>query len=634
MVPIPGGRCLERRLTAILAADVVGYSRLVRNDEAGVLATLKSHRERYFEPIVAAHNGRIVKLLGDGLLIDFASAVEAVRCAVNMQHYVILDNANIPQDAQVRYRIGLNVGDIVMDQDDIHGDGVNVAARIESLADPDGIYMSASIVEQVKTKLDLNIEDLGMHEVKNISDPIHVFSLIMDDKATAIVSAIARHEVKPTKNRLIITASIAAALALGGAAWWQMWPETRSPNAGVQTGLVPGKPSIAVMAFDNLNNDPSQDYLSDGLSESILTALSRFADFFVVARNSSFSYKDSPADARQVAEELGVRYIVEGGVQIVGERLRVTSQLIDATTGQNIWADSYDRDLQDIFSVQDEITRTVASLLSTNIDLAEYSRLKHQPTDSLSAYELRKRAQEEWFTFTREGNIRAEDLSAKAIELDANYAGAYVENAWAHINGYRWGWTDTLTRDESLERAFEMARKAIELEPFNFKGHWALANATTQSGNLERAAALYDKAISLNPNSASVLADSIDPLVYSGNAPEAVERMKLAIRLNPHHQDWYFWNLGWAQYFAEDYAGAKATIEKMHKIPDGLKRTYAPVLLRNGLNSDAQAVMDDFLKTNPDFSIQEAQAAPFESNEYLSRWVDDLRQLGVPDTKE
>ncbi|SDX09907.1 TolB amino-terminal domain-containing protein [Ruegeria halocynthiae] len=624
---------MERRLTAILAADVVGYSRLIRNDETGVLAALKSHRERFFEPIVAAHNGRIVKLMGDGLLIDFSSAVEAVRCAVNLQHYVSADNADIPQDAQVRYRIGLNVGDIVMDQDDIHGDGVNVAARIESLAEPDGIYMSASVVEQVKTKLDLNLEDMGMFEVKNISDPIHVFSIPMDDKAMAIVSAIARHEDMPTKNRLFIAAGIAAAMALGLAAWWQLWSIAPSHDADEQAGLVSGKPSIAVMAFDNLNNDPNQDYLSDGLSESILTALSRFADFFVVARNSSFSYKDSPADARQIAQELGVRYIVEGGVQIVGERLRVTSQLIDATTGQNIWADSYDRELQDIFAVQDEITRTVASLLSTNIDLAEYGRLKHQPTESLGAYELRKRAQEEWFNFTKEGNIRAEELSAKAIALDPNYAGAYVENAWAQINGYRWGWTNSLTREESLERAFIMARKAIELEPFNFKGHWVLANATTQSGNLERAAALYDKAISLNPNSASVLADSIDPLVYGGNAPEAVERMKLAVRLNPHHQDWYLWNLGWAQYFAEEYEAAKVSIEKMTKIPDGLKRTYAPVLLRNGLRSDAQAVMNDFLKANPDFSIQEAQKAPFENKEYLSRWVGDLRALGVPDSK-
>ncbi|WP_377192445.1 adenylate/guanylate cyclase domain-containing protein [Ruegeria meonggei] len=625
---------MERRLAAILAADVVGYSRLIRDDETGVLATVKAHRERFFEPVLTARNGRIVKLMGDGLLIEFASAVEAVRCAVTMQHYVVADNVDVPQDDRVRYRIGLNVGDIVVDQGDIHGDGVNVAARIESLAEPDGILMSASVFEQVKAKLDLTFKDTGMHRVKNIAEPVHVFSLVMDDKATAIVSSIAPIAEKPGKGRLVIGASIIFALILSIAAWWQPWSSTRSSASGELAAPISGKPSIAVMAFDNLNNDSSQDYLSDGLSENILTALSRFSDFFVVARNSTFSYKDNPADIQHVSQELGVRYIVEGGVQIGGDRLRVTSQLIDATTGQNIWADSYDRDLQGIFSVQDEITRTVASLLSTNIDLAEYNRLKHQPTESLGAYELRKRAQEEWFTFTKDGNIRAEELSAKAIELDPNYAGAYVENAWAHINGYRWGWTNTLTREASLERAFKMARKAIELEPFNFKGHWALANATTQSGNLERAAALYDKAISLNPNSASVLADSIDPVVYGGNAPEAVERMKLAIRLNPHHQDWYLWNLGWAQYFAGDYQEAKSSIEQMAEIPDGLKRTYAPVLLRLGLSDEAQTVIDAFLTANPDFTIQEAQQAPFKSEAYLARWVEDLRELGVPEVKE
>ncbi len=632
-MPTLGVQSLERRLAAILAADVVGYSRLIRNDEASVLARVKAHREQIFEPVVAARHGRIVKLMGDGLLLEFASAVEAVRCAVDMQHYIGIANADLPQDSQVRYRIGLNVGDIVVDQDDIHGDGVNVAARIESLAVPDGIYMSASIFEQVHSKLDLTIEDLGKREVKNISDPVHVYSLKLDDKAQAIVSPIVPLSNRPT-NRLIMLGCAVIFLALLVTAWLQPWSAVQFPDSNEHAVALSGKPSIAVMAFDNLNNDPSQDYLSDGLSENILTALSRFSDFFVVARNSTFSYKDTPADIQKVSEELGVRYIVEGSVQIAGDRLRVTSQLIDATTGQNIWADSYDRDLQDIFSVQDEITRTVASLLSTNIDLAEYSRLKHQPTESLGAYELRKRAQEEWFTFTKEGNIRAEELSAKAIALDPNFAGAYVENAWAHINGYRWGWTNSLTREESLDRAFEMARKAIELEPFNFKGHWVLANATTQGGNLERAASLYDKAISLNPNSASVLADSIDPLVYDGKAPEAVERMKLAIRLNPHHQDWYLWNLGWAQYFAERYEEAKASIEQMNEIPDGLKRTYAPVLLRLGLSSDAQIVIDEFLTANPEFTIQEAKNAPFESEAYLNRWVEDLRKLGVPESTE
>ncbi len=624
---------MERRLAAIVAADVVGYSRLIREDEAGTLATVKAHRENLIEPIVLARNGRIVKLMGDGLLIEFASAVEAVRCAVEIQHYIGAENNDVPEDDQVRYRIGINIGDIVVENDDIYGDGVNVAARLEGLAEPGGIYMALNVFDQIKDKLDLNIDHLGMHQVKNIAEPVSVLSLRQDDKAEALVSPITRVSAKPTRRSWMVAAAVALAVAVGGIAWWQSWsPGFQSSADDTGDLTLPGKPSIAVMAFDNLNNDPATDYLSDGLSENILTALSRFPDFFVVARNSTFSYKDKPVEVQQVSRELGVRYVVQGSVQIAGDRLRATAQLIDATTGKTLWAEQYDRDLQDIFAIQDEITRTVASTLTANISLAEYDRLKRQPTENLGAYELFMRAQEQSFKFTKEGNILARQLSEQAIELDPNFASAYVELAWAHIFGYRWGWSEKTPRDKSLELAFEMARKAIHLEPFNFKGHWVLANATTQTGDLERAISIYDKAISLNPNSASVLADSSDPLVYSGRAAEAVDRMKSAIRLNPHHQDWYLWNLGWAQYFAEDYEGALASIEKMNEIPDRLKRTLAPILLRLGRESEAHTVIDEFLKANPDYSIEEAKIAPFANDEYRNRWLDDLRSLGVPET--
>ncbi|SEJ80068.1 TolB amino-terminal domain-containing protein [Cribrihabitans marinus] len=624
---------MERRLAAILAADVVGYSRLIRNDEAGTLEIVRTHRERLFEPIVSARNGRIVKLMGDGLLIEFASAVEAVLCAVEMQHFVGIENEDLPDDAQVRYRIGLNVGDIVVDQDDIQGDGVNIAARLESLAEPAGICMSVNVFDQVKGKLDLTIEDAGMHQVKNMADPLHVFRLALDEKATALVSPIVRSAAKPSRRRFAAAIGVVLALVLGVAAWWQPWgPAPTSSANGDQFLPASGKPSIAVMAFDNLNNDPSQDYLSDGLSENILTALSRFSDFFVVARNSTFTYKDKPTDVQQIAQELGVRYIVEGSVQIAGERLRANAQLIDATTGKHLWAEQYDRDLQDIFEVQDEITRTVASTLSTSINLAEYDRLKHQPTESLGAYELSRRAQEHSFEFSKTDNIQARRLSEQAIALDPNFAGAYAELAWAHAFGYRFGWSENLSREESLDLAFEMARKAIDLEPLNFAGYAVLAYVTMYSGDLDRAVTLYDKAISLNPNSAGTLVNSTDPLVYSGRAEEAVERMRSAIRLNPHHPDWYLWNLGWAQYFAEDYAGALASIEKMNEVPDRLRRTLAPILLRLEREEEARTLIDQFLADNPDYSIEEASQAPFESDDYLNRWLDDLRRLGVPET--
>ncbi len=624
---------MERRLAAILAADVVGYSRLIREDESGTLASIKAHREDLIEPIVSARKGRIVKLMGDGLLIEFASAVEAVQCAIEFQHYIGLKNKDVPDKDQIHYRIGINVGDIVVENDDIYGDGVNVASRLEGLAAPNGIYMAASVYDQVKDKLDLNIEDLGLHEVKNIEEHIRVFNLLLDDRATALVTTVTR-PVASARRSSLVAVVVAVAVAVGGLVLWQTWNASiQSSDTADLTAIPPaGKPSIAVLAFDNLSSDPEHDYLSDSFSENIITALSRFVDFFVISRNSTFTYKDQPVKVQQVAEELGVRYVVEGSVQILGDKLRVTVQLIDATNGKHLWAENYDRSLEDIFAVQDEVTRTIALTLNENIDLAEYDRLEHQPTDNLNAYELFKRAQEQAFTFTKEGNIIAMELSEKAIELDPNFASAYIELAWAHNFGYRWGWTKITSREESLALAFEMARKAIELEPFNFKAHQILASNTVQSGDLEKAALIYEKAISLNPNSAQVLADSIDPLIYGGRADEAVERMQTAIRLNPHHPDWYLWNLGWAQYFAEDYEGALASIEKMNSVPDRLRRTLAPILLRLGREDEARTVIREFLKDNPDYDIEEAKAAPFTDKGFHNRWLEDLRTLGVPES--
>lgn len=624
---------MERRLAAVLAADVVGYSRLVREDEAETLAVVRAHREQVIEPRVAAHKGRIVKLMGDGLLIEFASAVEAVLCAVEIQHMLEHWQSGALNDREIRYRIGINIGDIVVEDGDIHGDGVNVAARLEGLADAGGICIARNVFDQVKDKLDLTIEHLGARQVKNIAEPLHVYRVVLDETSAALVLPMS--SVRPVRRLRVGMAALAAvALAAVGAVLWQQpWTAVPEPAAESQAGpALPGKPSIAVLAFENLNADASQAFISDGLSENIIIALSRFSDFFVIDRNSSFYYRDRPVKIDQLAAELGVRYVVSGSVQIAGDTLRATAQLVDAKSGKHLWAESYDRSLQDVFAIQDEITRMIAATLKENIELAEQDRVWREPTENLGAYEYRKRAQEQWFEFTRESNIRAEQLSEKAIALDPGYSGAYIELAWAHINGYRWGWSEGRSREESLDLAFFNARKALELDPYNFKAHWVLANATTQSGNLAKAAALYDRAIGLNPNSAALLADSIDPLVYGGRAPEAVERMRSAMRLNPHYPDWYLWNLGWAQYFAQQYAEALASIEQMNELPNELRRTLAPVLLNLNRPDDARAVIAEFLENRPDYSIEEAGTAPFEDEDYKRRWLDDLRALGVPET--
>lgn len=451
------------------------------------------------------------------------------------------------------------------------------------------------------------------------------------DETSAVQRALPQ-STRPVSNKIIgLVIAAFIAVVLGVFFYWNNAGSESQPYASTAHPPLPGKPSIAVLAFDNLTGGTKNNYLSDGLSENIITALARFPDFFVIARNSSFTYKGQPTNVQQIGRELGVQYIVEGSIQFLGEKFRATAQLIDATTGIHIWAEDYDREIGNIFDVQTEITVKIASTLVENISLAEHRRLQHYPTENLGAYELFKRAQEQAFKFSREGNIAALSLATQAVELDPNFTGAYIELAWAHINANRWGWSQNTPRDKSLELAFEMARKAIELEPYNFKGHWVLANATTQTGNLDGARKLYEKAISLNPNSASVLADSIDPLVYSGQAGEAVARMKLAIRLNPHHHDWYLWNLGWSQYFAEDYPGALASIEKMNEVPNQLKRTLAPILIRLGREKEAITVINEFLTSNPTYDIEEAMTAPFSNQSYLFRWIEDLRKLGVPE---
>ena len=623
---------MERRLAAILAADVVGYTRLMGVDEAGTLDRLKALREELIDPEIARHKGRLVKLMGDGALVEFASVVDAVACAVAIQTSMAERNAEVPEAERLEFRIGINLGDVIVEGEDIYGDGVNIAARLEGLAEPGGVCLSDIVHQSVKAKLDLAFEDLGPQHVKNVAEPVRAYRVDLGGQAAPKIA----ERAEPAKRdwrRPAIAAAVAVAVVVAGVlAWQRPWaPDVEPASIERMAFPLPDKPSIAVLPFDNLSGDPEKEFLSDGLSENIITELSRFKEFFVIARNSTITYKGKPVKVQQVAEELGVRYVLEGSVQIAGDRLRVTAQLIDATRGNHLWAERYDRDLRDIFAVQDEITRTIAATLKENIDLAEYDRILRKPTESLSAYESRKRGQAQWLTFTREGNEQAKRLYEKTLKLDPNYSEAYVGLAWVHINGYRWGWSETNSREESLGLALEMARKSVEMDPFSHRTHWVLANATMQSGDLDRAIAEYDRAIELNPNSARVLADSIEPLVYLGRAQEGIARMNAAIRLNPRHPDWYLWNLGWAQYFAEQYEDALASLKKMNKMPNGARRTLAPVLVRLGRLDEARTMIAEFVQNEPDYSLEDLEATPFEHKEYQERWIEDLRKAGLPD---
>jgi TolB-like protein/class 3 adenylate cyclase/Tfp pilus assembly protein PilF len=627
-----------RRLAAILIIDAVGYSRLMGRNEVGTLAALKRLRSELIEPKAIQYNGRTIKLMGDGALMEFASAVEAVRFAVEVQCAISAMNLDVPEDGRIDFRIGINVGDVMEEDGDIHGDGVNVASRLEALATIGGVCVHRNVRDQVLDKLDLDFEDQGLINAKNIERPIPVFHIVLNEKAVNLTTSIVSHQQSPKPRAKRIVAAIVLALLIAtGTLWWQSnGPDFEPLAAAEMKQPLPEKPSIAVLAFSDLSQGADKDYLSDALSEEIISRLSRFSEFFVIARNSSFFYKGKAANVRDIAKELGVRYILEGSQQKNGEKLRVKAQLIDATAGNSIWVETYDRDMADIFALQDEITRTIVAALEQSINLAEFDRLLRQPTDSLQAYELIYRSRAERLKFTPEGHEEALRLAEDALEFDPGYSAAYFSMAWVHINCFRWGWCANRAREDALETAFAMAEKAVELDPDSSLAHWVLASARMQSGDLQQAEAEYNRAIALNPNSAGVLADSAEVLVYLGRLDEALSRIQSAIRLNPHHPDWYLWTLAWVQYFAGEYEDGLASIRQMTRMPNLARRTEAALFVRLGQIDEAQAVIDELLKNEPDHTLDNLRHSlkgKFRDVSIADRFMDDLRRAGLPDRK-
>ena len=434
---------LQRRLAAILAADVVSYSRMVEADEAGTVARLKSLQSELIMPMIARDGGRVVKLMGDGVLVEFASAVDAVRNAIGIQAEMAKRNADQAEDHRIAFRIGVNVGDVIIDGEDIHGDGVNVAARLEGLCEPGGVYVSGTVHDYVEGKLEAAFDDLGEQAVKNITRPVRVYRVRMDENGSS----------RPS-------------------------PRTVSPPP-------PDKPSIAVLAFNNMSGDAEQEYFSDGISEDVITDLSKLANVHVIARNSSFVYKNAAVSVPEVARELGVRYILEGSVRKAGNRVRVTAQLIDSTTGGHVWADRFDRDLTDIFAVQDEFTHEIVSALKLTLSPDEADRLAHKGTADVEAYNLFLRGRDQVWLHTKTGNIGARDLFGRAIAIDPGYAAARALVAFTHINDFANGWTEA--PDRSLEIGLQTARQAVNIDAAEPLAHFALSSAYKWSGEIDAA---------------------------------------------------------------------------------------------------------------------------------------------------
>jgi TolB-like protein/class 3 adenylate cyclase/Tfp pilus assembly protein PilF len=479
---------VERRLAAVLAVDVAGYSRLMGRDEEGTLAQFKSLRKSLVDPTIAAHRGRIVKTTGDGMLVEFASAVDAARCAVEVQRGMAGQNADLPQDTRIEFRIGIHVGDIIIDDNDIFGDGVNIAARLEGIAEPGGICISDDAQRQIRGKVEVAFDDLGPQTLKNIAEPMRAWRALLNGSTPAV-----------------------------------------KPSAEPAPLALPDKPSIAVLPFQNMSGDPEQDYFADGMVEDIITGLSRSKSLFVIARNSSFTYKGKAVDIKQVGRELGVRYVLEGSVRKAGNRIRITGQLIDAITGAHIWADRFDSELEDIFDLQDRVTISVLGAIAPRLERAEIERAQRKPTENLRAYDYYLRALSNNYRATAEANIEQLGLAKIAIAIDPEFAAAYALAALAFVQRKSYGWSG-----EDVPEARRLARRAIELDKDD-PMVLGMAGQTLAfvAGEVETGAALLARAVSLDPNLAAARYWSGMILIYLGDPDAAIDQFKAALRLSP-----------------------------------------------------------------------------------------------------
>jgi adenylate cyclase len=581
---------VERRLAAILAADVAGYSRLMGVDEEGTLAALKACRREFIDPKIAEHRGRIVKTTGDGALVEFASAVDAVRCAMEIQRVMAVRNADIPESRRVEFRIGINVGDIIIDEGDIYGDGVNIAARIEGIAEPGGISISEDAWRQVQGKVAASFVDAGEQSLKNIARPVRVYRLDLAPKPAA-----ASKVPRPT-------------LAL------------------------PDKPSIAVLAFNNMSGDPEQEYFSDGISEDIITDLSKLLELHVIARNSTFIYKGKPVDVKQVGRDLGVRYVLEGSVRKAGNRVRVTGQLIDATSGAHIWADRFDRDLTDIFAVQDELTQEIIAALKIKLSEAEKALIVGSGTTNVDAHDFFLRGRELMFGNKRDRETFEQSTACfrRAIELDPNYAAPYAGLGMAYGLDFQNHWSDT--SEKSLDQAERLVSESIAKDDKDAFAHYVAAVVYIWKRDHERSAHEADRALSLNPNYALAINARGLAHIYTGEPAKAIPYIEKAIRLDPAQQ-LYRHFLGTAYFVAGNYETAAVVFkDRIAMTPStDLSRAFlASALGQLGRLDEARQIWRELKEINPRYSyVDHFGRLPFKNPADADKFTDGLRKAGL-----
>jgi adenylate cyclase len=624
---------LERRLAAILAADVVGYSRMMGEDEAGTLAALQALRAEFIDPTIAEHRGRIVKLMGDGALVEFASVVDALTCAVAIQRGMTGRNADVPGDRRIVFRIGINLGDIIIDGDDIYGNGVNVAARLEALAEPGGICLSGRVVEQVEKNVDVGFASLGPQTVKNIEKPVNAYKVLLDPAdAGKVVGA---PKTKEPGRPWLIAAVVALVVVAGGAGLWYHQTNLDFEPASVANMAfpLPEKPSIAVLPFDNLSGDIDQEYLADGLTEEIITTLSKVPDLFVISRNSTSTYKGKPVSVKQVAEEQGVRYVLEGSMQRSGDRVRVNAQLIDALEGHHLWAERYDRELNDTFALQDEIAENIMVALQVELTEGEELRRMHAGAPSPEAFELLLKSRFHHYRMNKEDNAIARELSSRVTEMSPDYPDAWEMLAWQNLMASRFGWT--ADRKQTYEQAVRFAEKAYELDPSDAGVSGLLGWLDLYRRRYDEALEHGRRAVELGPGDGNVLAEYAVILGYVRQPEEAISLLKKAMRLSPYYPAWFAAALGWAYMLAGDYPNAIQAYEQLVERKSLLNFAYARLAGFHAMQGDdekAKFYAGELLKLYPDFRIQDwAKGLPYKRPEDLERELSMLRKAGLPE---
>ena len=532
-------KSVTRKLSAILSADVQGYSRLMGDDELATVETITEYRQT-FTSLVTQWKGRVVDSPGDNILAEFASVVDAVQCAVEIQNVLKAKNDELPENRRMIFRIGVNLGDVIQEGSRIYGDGVNIAARIESLADGGGICVSGTAYDHIENKLALGYNFIGEHSVKNIVKLVRVYKVPMDSSE--------RKEKKEQIKRWHWGALAILILILVGMAFWNFYLRSSLPSiepASLEKMALPlpDKPSIAVLPFDNMSGDPTQQYFCDSITEEIIASLAKIPTLFVIARNSTSTYKDRPVKVQQVAEDLGVRYVLEGSVRKSKERIRVTAQLIDALSGKHLWAERYDRELKDLFDLQDDITKRIISALQVKLTIGDSARIAARDTHNLQAYlKLMEGMALNW-QGNKDDNALAQQVFKDVIELDPGYATAYSCLGDTYCNAVVYGWTEHEMRHKLNERAVELANKAISLDPSDPHGHELLARMYSHEGRFDKAIIAAEKAVSLAPNSADINARFSTILGRVGDYEKAIVRIKKAIRLNPFPPSWYAWSI-------------------------------------------------------------------------------------------